>query len=309
MNQYDLCLAWYWEYDIEFVRMVESACASRGITLCQVTPETLLQTIRSLQSQEFQPSVFFDRANDDLRFEPIRKWAANNGIYYINPPEVSFKAEQKDDFHHMLMANGISVPKTIVLPSFLDHPLLDPVDLTSLGVQFVAKPAYAGGGTGVALDLYNWEQVLQARIQVPNQRYLLQSHVDTQMFNGRQTWFRVYYCGGKIYPCWWETDTHAASPVTAYEEARFGLSKLRDITHQIAKLSGLDIFSTEIALTPEGEFVAVDYINDSIDLRAQSKAMDGVPDIVLWYIAYALAGLVEQKKITKLTDSSFKNFK
>jgi len=295
MIHYDLCLPWYWEYDVDFVRMIESACASRGISLVQVTPNTLLQTIRSLQSQEIQFSVFFDRANDDLRFDPIRKWAANNGVYYINPPEVAFKAEQKDAFHQILLDHGISVPETIVLPSFLDHHLLDPVDLSSLGVPLVAKPVYAGGGTGVSLDLYNWEQVLEARIQVPNQRYLLQSHVHTQMFNGRQTWFRVYYCGGKIYPCWWETDTHAASPVTAYEEARFGLSKLRDITHQIAKLSGLDLFSTEIALTPEGEFVAVDYINDSIDLRAQSKALDGVPDIVLWYIAFSLAGLVEQK--------------
>jgi len=296
MNRYDLLLAWYWEYDKDFVRMVESACASRGITLWQVTPDTLLQTIRSLQSQELTHSVLFDRANDDLRFDPIRKWAANNGLYYINPPEVAFKAEQKDDFHQILLENGISVPKTIVLPSFLDHHILDPVDLTILGVPFVAKPVYAGGGTGVSVALYNWEQVLEARIQVPNQRYLLQSHIHTQMFNGRQTWFRVYYCGGRIYPCWWETDTHAGSPVTAYEEARFGLTKLRDITHQIAELSGLDIFSTEIALTPEGDFVAVDYINDSIDLRAQSKAMDGVPDIVLWYIAYALTGFIEQKK-------------
>jgi hypothetical protein len=296
MNHYDLCLAWYWEYDADFVRMVESACASRGITLLQVTPDTLLQTIRSFTAQEIKSSVFFDRANDDLRFNPIRKWAATNAAYYINPPEVAFKAEQKDEFHHTLIDTGICVPKTIILPSFLDHHLPDPIDLTTLGVPFVAKPAYAGGGTGVALDLFDWEQVLEARIQVPNQRYLLQSHVHTQMFNGRQTWFRVYYCGGKIYPCWWETDTHAASPVTAYEEARFGLSKLRNITHQIAELSNLDIFSTEIALTPEGDFVAVDYINDSIDLRAQSKAMDGVPDIILWYIAYALTGLIEQKK-------------
>jgi hypothetical protein len=58
----------------------------------------------------------------------------------------------------------------------------------------------------------------------------------------------------------------------------------------------LDIFSTEIALTPEGEFVAVDYINDSIDLRAKSKAVDGVPDIVLSYIANALVELVVRKK-------------
>jgi len=296
MKNVDLCLSWYWEYDNDFVRMVESACQSRGLSLWQVKPDSLLRTIRAMQTQEIRPSVLFDRANDDLRFDPIRKWAKDNSIYYINPPQVAFKAEQKDQFHATLIANGINVPWTILLPSFLDQQLLDPLDLTPLGTPFVAKPSYAGGGTGVSLNLTTWDQVLQARIEVPDQRYLLQSQVSTGKINGRETWFRIYYCGGKIYPCWWATDTHIAAPVTAYEEARLELEKLREITTVIARLSGLDLFSTEIALTPEGKFVAVDYINDSIDLRAQSKAMDGVPDIVLRYIAFALVELVARQK-------------
>ena len=296
MNSVDLCLSWYWEYDSDFVRMVESACASRGITLWQVTPKTLLGTIRSLQTHDLEHAVLFDRANDDMRFNPIRKWAQDHGVYYINPPKTAFQAEQKADFHYSLIDNGIHVPMTIVLPSFLEHQLLEPVDLSALGAPFVAKPSYAGGGAGVALDLTTWDQVLQARIEVPDQCYLLQSRVPTVKINGRETWFRVYYCAGKIHPCWWETDTHVTSPVTAYEEARLGLGQLREITGKIARLSGLDIFSTEIALTPEGKFVAVDYINDSIDLRAQSRAADGVPDTVLQFIADALVGLVEQRK-------------
>jgi hypothetical protein len=296
MRSIDLCLSWYWEFDSDFVRMVESACSSQGITLCQVRPETLLQTIRSLQAHEINPAVLLDRANDDLRFDPIRKWALESGTYYINPPSVAFKAEQKDKFHYTLIENGINVPYTIILPSFLNQQLLDPVDMAPLGNPFVAKPSYAGGGTGVALDLTTWDQVLQARIEVPDQRYLLQSRVITGRINGRETWFRVYYCGGKIYPCWWATDTHITVPVTAYEEARHGLGKLREITWKIAQLSGLDLFSTEIALTPDGKFVAVDYINDSIDLRAKSKAVDGVPDQVLRYLAHALVDLVVRKK-------------
>jgi hypothetical protein len=297
MKPVDLCLSWYWEFDSDFVRMVESACQSRGISLWQVKPDSLLRTIRAMQTQEIRPSVLFDRANDDLRFDPIRKWALENGAYYINPPATAFKAEQKDKFHYTLIENGINVPYTIILPSFLDQQLLDPVDMAPLGTPFVAKPSYAGGGTGVSLNLTTWDQVLQARIEVPDQRYLLQSHVSTGKINGRETWFRVYYCAGKIYPCWWATDTHIAAPVTAYEEARLGLEKLREITSVIARLSELDLFSTEIALTPEGKFVAVDYINDSIDLRAQSKAVDGVPDIVLRYLADALTELVLRQKL------------
>jgi hypothetical protein len=50
----------------------------------------------------------------------------------------------------------------------------------------------------------------------------------------------------------------------------------------------LDLFSTEIALTLDGLFMVVDYVNDPIDLRLQSKATDGVPDQIVSHIAESL---------------------
>lgn len=44
---------------------------------------------------------------------------------------------------------------------------------------------------------------------------------------------------------------------------------------------------------PEGLFLVVDYVNDQIDLRPQSKTDDGVPDAIVANIAERLAGLVE----------------
>jgi hypothetical protein len=37
----------------------------------------------------------------------------------------------------------------------------------------------------------------------------------------------------------------------------------------------------------------VDYVNDGIDTRVQSKAVDGVPDDVMYGIANQLVGLVK----------------
>jgi hypothetical protein len=51
------------------------------------------------------------------------------------------------------------------------------------------------------------------------------------------------------------------------------------------------LFSTEIAITSDGRFVIVDYVNDPIDLRLQSKASDGVPDDIVEDIAARLVGL------------------
>jgi hypothetical protein len=52
------------------------------------------------------------------------------------------------------------------------------------------------------------------------------------------------------------------------------------------------LFSTEITLTPDGRFVIVDYVNDPIDLRLQSKALDGVPNDIVLDITDRLAEFV-----------------
>ncbi|HRQ33342.1 MAG TPA: hypothetical protein PLM89_09605, partial [Anaerolineales bacterium] len=54
----------------------------------------------------------------------------------------------------------------------------------------------------------------------------------------------------------------------------------------------LDWFTTEIALTLEA-FIAVDYVNDQIDTRIQSKAVDGAPDEVIRSVAEQLVGLAK----------------
>jgi hypothetical protein len=59
-----------------------------------------------------------------------------------------------------------------------------------------------------------------------------------------------------------------------------------------AHLCGLELFSTEVTLTPDGLFVVVDYVNDQIDLRLQSKTPDGVPDDIVRDVAARLATLV-----------------
>ena len=92
-----------------------------------------------------------------------------------------------------------------------------------------------------------------------------------------------------------DTGTHIYIPVTAEEEDRHGLRALRNIADATAHCCGLSLFSTEIAMTADRRFVAVDYVNDPVDLRLQSKAKDGVPDPVVDEIACRLAELVASR--------------
>jgi len=114
------------------------------------------------------------------------------------------------------------------------------------------------------------------------------------MIEDAPAWFRVFYANGKTWPCWWDPQTHIYAPLTAEEESQNHLGNLRDVTKRIASICRLDWFSTEIALADE--FIVVDYVNDEIDTRVQSQAMDGAPDEVMEGIARQLVRIARENR-------------
>src|SRR5512140_2580462 len=106
MLEFDVCLPWYWQYDLDFVCFIDEACAARGLRLWQVTPVNLLDSVRQLYSGQATFHTLLDRAADDLRFEPIRRFALENGRRRINPAELSHWSEDKATMHLELMQAG-----------------------------------------------------------------------------------------------------------------------------------------------------------------------------------------------------------
>jgi hypothetical protein len=286
--QYDLCLPWYWEYDLDFVQMNERACTEQGLSFWPITPNDLLESITALYKGEKTFRTILDRSQYDTRFEPIHRWSREQHVRRINPAEVSAWSEDKATMHLELITAGIYTPYTILLPPFIEQPVLPDLDLMPLGDRFVIKPSHGGGGEGVILGAFSLDQILRARMEFPEQKYLIQETVTSRTIQGQPAWFRIFYANGKTFPCWWHPLTHVFSMVTPQEENRYELFPLHAITQRIASLCKLDWFSTEIALTLEA-FVVVDYVNDGIDTRIQSKAVDGVPDEVMQGIAQQLA--------------------
>jgi hypothetical protein len=295
---YDLCLPWYWEYDIDFVQMIERACNETGLTLWQITPDNLLESINSLYRGESSFWAILDRSQYDSRFEPIHRWSREYNVLRLNPAEVSKWSEDKATMHLELITAGIHTPHTILLPPFIEQPVIPDLDLVPLGSQFVIKPSNEGGSSGVILGAFSMDQVLRARMEFPEQKYLIQETVLPRTIHGQPAWFRVFYAVGLTYPCWWHPLSHVFSVVTAQDENKYELTPLHDITRKIASLCRLDWFSTEIALTLEN-FVVVDYVNDGIDTRIQSKAVDGVPDEVMQGIADQLVKKVSLAKASQ----------
>jgi hypothetical protein len=295
-TSYDLCFAWSWEYDADFATLLQEACDSRGLSLLHARPDNLGVLLNSLDNQQVNFKALFDRASDgEACFMPLVDWASQQGSFFINSHEKARCAWDKSTMHKTLTEAGLQAPATIILPSYETQPTLEAVDLGPLGGQFTIKPAHGSGGDGVVLEVTSLSQVLVSRQEYPADTYLLQAHTNTKMLAARPAWFRVIYCAGRVYPCWWDPETHVYTPVSPEEESHYGLSPLRNITDSIASITEMDFFSTEIALDWDGNFLIVDYVNDPIDLRLQSRAADGVPDEIVRGIAGHLAEIVSIK--------------
>jgi len=286
-----IAIAWNWEYDANFVALLKDACRNRGLSLLQVTPETLDASLDRLQSGDFDLRVLLDRAWDiDEDFYPLADWARSNGVRVLNYRPLALRAWDKATMHLEFITAGLHTPHTVVLPPYDEASDLPPPDLTPLGDQFVVKPAHGGGGTGVKRGLTTWSQIRHIRQENPGDKYLVQARILPRRTEAGPAWFRVLFALGEVLPFWWNVQTHVYRSVTAEETARYGLSPLCDITRTIARVCQLDIFSTEIAQrADDGEFVCVDYVNDPIDLRLQSTAVDGVPDAAVRRIADQIA--------------------
>ena len=266
---------------------------SQGISLWQITPYNLLESITALYEGRINFKILLDRAQGDHRFDPINRWAKEHKTRCINPADLSTWSEDKATMHLELIQAGLYTPYTILLDPFIERPLLPPLDLTPLGRQFVIKPSHGGGGEGVVLGASTLDQILRTRMEFPEQKYLIQAQITPCYLDQRPAWFRIFYAAGECCPCWWDPDTHVYGIVSKEEEARFGLSRLQADTMRIASICRLDWFSTEIAWTGD-QFVVVDYVNDGIDTRVQSKAVDGVPDEIMQNIAEQLVKLSKE---------------
>jgi len=297
LQNYDLALAWNWQYDAGFVRLMQQACTDHQVSLLQVTPDNLDSILTGLGQNALQINTFLDRAADtDVRFSPLCNWASLHCRYVFNPAAKTARANNKALMHYALIRAGLTTPYTIILPPFQTNPGFPEIDLSVLKNHFAIKPSHGGGSEGVVTDAHHPEQVQAARQQFPEDAYLLQATIHPTSLEGKQAWFRVLYCCDQVYPCWWHTDTHLYSRLTPGEESSLHLEHLYRITRAIAALIELDLFSTEIALTDDGQFVVVDYVNDPLDLRLQSEAVDGAPDEVVAGIASTIADWVSRFK-------------
>ncbi len=290
---YHLAVAWDWEFDRDFIRLLENAIHSRQMLFYSISHHNTQETARKVQRGELTFGAFLDRAGDSAEeFLHLSRVIRKTPAYFINPPEAIVHANDKATMHLELLSKGVEVPYTIIISPYTKKKEveLSLTDLQKLGRPFIIKPANTtGGGIGVILGAESLKDVIESRQHNRNDKYLLQEKIHAGTMGGRKGWFRVFHVFGMIVPCWWDDVTHQYTPASVQERNEFSLDPLVSITEKIREVCGLDFFSTEIAISCQNRYVVVDYVNDICDMRLQSAHADGVPDQVVERICQRIA--------------------
>lgn len=291
----DLGVAWEWEYDDEFVHGLVAAGRDRNLRVELIHTRDLPAVLREYTAGKLRFRLFLDRASDNVKeFVPLGRAVVNSGARLINDyPQMAWCID-KATMHLEFLANGLQVPYTIILSPYKHEPEIRIKDLARLGRPFIIKPCMGSGGTGVVLGAETLADVLNARRSQNDQKYLLQEKIQPKLLDGHRAWFRVYWVLGKTFMVWWDDLTHVYQYLTDAEEGKYGLSTMRDMLAKIARISKLDFFSAEIALTEAHRFVVVDYVNDIVDMRLQSVHPDGLPDSLVSKITQAVISFVAE---------------
>lgn len=291
---YDLVMTHNLDSDDFFIHRVEQHCVERGLNFFLIEPLWVrpfcvyyeLGTLRvrvllNMHSEHHDPEDTFHRL---IRIATARE------TQVIDAPDVALAAFDKAAVHPKLEAAGIQLPPTVVVPreQAASFRLTD-ADRARLGTPFVVKPSLGYGRKGVILNATSEQDVVQSMKAWSNPHYLLQRRIVPRTVEGEPAYFRVYYAFGSVWACWWNCYNDRSRLVTPEETERLGLAPLEGIVRQIASLTRMRFFSSEITLTEAGEFVVIDYVNDQCFLGTQSSNPSiGVPDQLVAAIALKL---------------------
>jgi hypothetical protein len=293
-DRIDMAVAWDWAFDRDFISILEAECLRRGLRMSALGASEAPTATEALRKRTLSVGTFLDRAaSDEEPFAELAATMAATGARCLNHPDEVKKAADKATMHLEFLSHGISVPYTIIISPYSRERQveLSLEQLARLGRPFIIKPANTtGGGIGVITGAETLKDVIDSRKHHQDDKYLLQEKVVPASLEGKRGWFRVFYVCGTVFPCWWDDITHIYGELTDQDTEGFSLGPLVSITETISSVCRLDFFSTEIALTSDGRFVTVDYVNEICDMRLQSRHADGVPDRLVTAISGLLAG-------------------
>jgi hypothetical protein len=288
---YDIVLADIHEY---FSSRFMEFCGQFDLSFFLAEPFWAEDLLNKVRAGDLHARVYIDFASDhrepDNLYFALAQEFKKLGTYMIDDPHRVEVASDKGMFHRVLLENGVLVPETVVVPrGELDGFQLTDEIKARVGVPFVVKPGWGSGRWGVNIDATSRDDLLRSAKEVSHSNsFLIQQKIVPKKLEGRTGWFRAFNVFEEVIVCWWDPQTGNYQLVSPREMVRFGLGPLTDMVRKIARLSGVNFFSTEIARTEDDRFLTIDYLNTGCDMHAKSFWPSGPPDEVVRHIAWEM---------------------
>lgn len=291
---FDLVMTHKLDADDFFIHRVQQECARAGLNFFLIEPLFVERFLELLRADEVWPRVLLNMHSEhhdatDVYYRLVRL-AHERGTKVIDPPDLALAAFDKAALHPRLVAAGLNVPPTVIVPAEQAGKFeLSAAEREALGTPFVIKPSLGYGRRGVLLEATGEADLERSRTAWPDPRYLLQRRITPRMVGEEPVYFRVYHAFGRVWLCWWNCFTDRYRLVTDAEHAEWKLDALETLVRRVAELTGMQFFSSEIAVTDAGDFVLIDYVNDQCHLLTQSASpQNGVPDALVAALAEQL---------------------
>jgi hypothetical protein len=305
-----------------FDRWLAEAAAAHGLSAALLHDGTVAEAVRRLGDSRLTVGFHLDSSarwhRPDDPYARLAQAVADAGGCPVNPPARLRLFTDRAAAHAELARRGLGVPDTVVLRPWAPDRTLTPAERARLrldepGARLFLRPANGCGKGFVHVERTDPEglaaAVAAARGPGHPATYLLQREVrcprlECEDLVERPASWRVLYCLGELIPFWWHRREDGGEPgyrpLTREEIRCHRLRPVLAYAAALARLSGLEWFSTDLCLTdgPEpGRYrvpgaggrgravLAVDPVNDQCDVDVQSRRPGAPPDAVVRHVA------------------------
>jgi len=295
MKIFDLGIAWNRSQDNDFVYEINDAVLKEGLSPYLLHSYNFYSSLKDVSEDKISFRFFIDRTRGhNSVFTKLADFLNKKDIVFINHPVMAKRSIDKSAMLLDFINQGIRVPLSVIINPQDDEQTLT-LKTKNLYKPFVLKPAEGTVAESLLLDTISINDIQKLKGRYGDIAYLAQEKILPIDLENRPARFKVFYCLGKVIPCWWDPQTAIYDIVTLRQVYKFALSGIWPLTKSINRICKLAFFSTEVVMKDDKNFVVVDYVDVYPDMRKKSKFTNGLPDEAVKNIIDNIVSFVKEK--------------
>lgn len=289
-SRYELGFNWPRGRSDPFVSEVARAARSKRIRWICVPKEKAESARRRVERRRLEVGLFLNTQADGVNMESpemllCRALKTAGTLVVEDPDDAPVYADRGLQMRYLERAQ-VPVPRHVVVEGWQhDKAALARSQRSRLGAHWTAQPAV---GMGRSRSLTSGSRYVASALAragfAPGQKVLILRHHKPATSGDRELRFLVWHLFGHIVPCWWRRGSRRPELIEAQDWVSAGLTVLASLVGDIAEITGLDWFATELIFTKAGgelQPLVIEPANALAGLGPGLKTLSRVPPEVV----------------------------